>query len=138
MNYINNIRTLIEKYKYKAQDTFKTFMAKVFNIKENNLTQAVDFIEVGMIDEGYNRLRIILTLWPNNENAKYLMALIHIFIRENEKALKYLREIEYYKVDYINKLIELVEKNKTERIIETYKNTFSLYDVESEVYAIKI
>lgn len=134
MGYINSVKILFEKYKYEIKDNVKTFVAKVFNIKENNLTQAIDFIEVGMLDEGFNRLRIILTLWPNNENAKYLMGLIYIFMRENEKAIKYLKDIEYYKIDYIEKLINLAENNKTERVIEAYKKNFSLYDVEGEVY----
>lgn len=138
MSYITNIRLFFKNFIDRIKGSINSLLAKIFHLRESNLSQAVDFIELGMTDEAFNRLRIILTLWPDEEQAKYLMGLLNIFARENEKALKYFNEIKNYKIPYIHKLIGIVEKNKYEKIIDVYKETFSLYEVENEIYKIKI
>ncbi len=138
MNFLNKIKVFTENYTEKFKDKLNIISGKLTYLKTNNLSQAVELIEVGMVKESYYRLKIILTLWPDEDQAKYLLSLVYIFLRENEKALESLKEIKEYKMGCVEKLVDVINKNKIEKIIETYKNTYNIYEIENEIYKIAI
>ncbi len=138
MNFINKMRIFTTNYAKQFKYKLSIVSGKFEYLKINNLSQAVEFIEFGMVKESYHRLKIILTLWPNEEQAKYLLALVYILLRENKKASNLLKDIKNYKVNYSEKLLDIINKNKVEKIIETYKSTYNINEIENEIYKIAI
>lgn len=138
MNFIGKMRVFASNCSRKFRQEINALVGKFSYLKINNLAQAIEFLELGMVDESQRRLKIILTLWSKEEQAKYLIAIVNVLLRENDKALRYLNEIKEYKVDCAKKLINIIEQNKFEKIIETYKETYSLSDIEDEIYKIEI
>lgn len=136
--YIDRIKSFVKKIFDQIKSVIDDTCIKTFNLRGNNINQAIDFFELGMLDESYNRLKIILTLWPDDDYAKYLLGLLYIFDRNNEKSVQLLKTVKAYRVDYAKKLISIIEANKVEKIIDKYLETLSLYEVENEIYKIKL
>ncbi|MDR1499276.1 MAG: hypothetical protein LBS34_03240 [Rickettsiales bacterium] len=121
-----------------VSEVFRKIKVRTPNLKGYNMTQAVDYIELGMVDEAYNRLKIIIKLWPDDDYAKYLMGLLCIFIRDNKKALKFFGDIKDFRNDQVKRLVKVIEANRVEKIIERYRSTLNLYEIENEIQKIEI
>lgn len=136
--YMDKIRVISDKIKNKIGQLFKNIKIHISFLKENNMAQAIDFFEVGVLEECKNRLKIILKLWPNDESAKYLLSIVYLISRDREKAIKILKTIKYYKKDRVEKMILMLEKDRIKKVIDEYIKSFSLEKVESEIDAIQI
>lgn len=130
---IMKIREYITNLKVKVIEYFGNIKAKLNNLRGVNIGQAVDYFELGMLNECYNRLKIILKLWPNDDYAKYLMGLLYTINRDNDEALKYLESIEGFKKSYSEKLVNIIRSNKSEKLINAYQESFNLHNVENKI-----
>lgn len=135
---ITKIRGYISNLKIKVVEYFGNVKTKVNNLRGVNIGQAVDYFELGMLNECHNRLKIILRLWPNDDYAKYLMGLLYTINRDNDDALKYLESVKDFKKSYSEKLINIIRSNKSEKVINAYQESFNLYNVENKISEIQI
>lgn len=132
----------IRKYLKESIDNIKLVLSetkvKIRNLEENNIDLATDYFEYGILGECKNRLKIILRLWPNDSYAKYLLSLVYILSRENNKALKYLESVVGEKQKYARKLVDIINFNKSEKIIDAYKVDQNLSNLESIIDNVKL
>jgi tetratricopeptide (TPR) repeat protein len=103
------------------------------NLESYNISQVTDYFEIGMYGECYNRLKIILSIWPRNSYARYLMGLLHIFDGNYEKAKKCLERVDGYKRDYAQKLLTIIDSGKSESITSGYREYHDLDSIEDEI-----
>jgi tetratricopeptide (TPR) repeat protein len=136
--YINKIRIFFGKIFSDIKSEIGSIGSRTFNLKEYNLNQAIDFFELGMLSESYNRLKIMLKLWSNDEQVRYLLGLLYLINRDNDKAINYFKNITNFKPEYSKKIIEIIKANKTEKIIDVYVDSPSLYKIENEIQKIKL
>jgi hypothetical protein len=136
--YIGKIGGFFSKIFAKIKEAIDDINFKIFNLQEYNLNQAIDFFELGMLGESHNRLKIMTKLWPDNEQVKYLLGVVHVINRDDDDALNCLNSIFKFKFEYSKKIIEIIKANKTEKIIDVYADSFSLYRIENEIQKIKL
>ena len=135
---IDRIRKYFKESMSKTKVVLAETKTKVKNLKDNNIYLATDYFEYGILGECENRLKIILRLWPNDDFAEYLLGLVYILDREDAKAIKYLEKVKGEKQKYAVKLIDMMNSNKIEKIIDSYKADQNLSNLENTIYAIKI
>lgn len=135
---IGKIKKYLKDSIAKAKVVLAETKIKVRNLKDNNIYLATDYFEYGILGECKNRLKIILRLWPNNDYAEYLLGLVYILNRENEKAIKYLKKVKGEKQGYAAKLIDIIGNNKAEKIIDVYKANQSLSNLEGIINDAKL
>ena len=129
-----DIKNIFENIKF----VFSESKEKIKNLEENNMDLAIEYFEYGIVDECRNRLKIMLRLWPKNNEVKYLMGLVCILYRDNDNALKYLSEVKEEKQEFAEKLINIINFNKAEKIIDAYKEKQDLSNIESVIGNVKI
>ncbi|MDR2778558.1 MAG: hypothetical protein LBB13_03635 [Rickettsiales bacterium] len=108
------------------------------NLESNNIGQIMDYFEIGMFDECYSRLGIVLSIWPKNNHAKYLKGLLCILDGNHNKAKKYLRQVEGLKKDYAQKLLSIIDNDKFESIVSSYIEYHDLDSIENEIRNIEL
>lgn len=135
---IGKIKKYLKDSIAKAKVVLAETKMKAKNLKDNNIYLATDYFEYGILGECKNRSKIILRLWPNNDHAEYLLGLVYILNRENEKAIKHLKKVKEEKQKYATKLIDIIGNNKVEKIIDTYKANQSLSNLESVIDNVKL
>lgn len=135
---IGKIKKYLKDSIAKAKVVLAETKIKVRNLKDNNIYLATDYFEYGILGECKNRLKIILRLWPNNDYAEYLLGLVYILNREDEKAIKHLKKVKEEKQKYATKLIDIIGNNKAEKIIDAYKANQSLSNLESVIDNVKL
>lgn len=131
--YIRKVKKFFIKTKEMVVNNLNDLKLHLSFLRENNIAQAVDFFECGALDECKNRLKITLRLWPNDEQVKYLLALVYLIDRDLTKAYKLLITIKNYNQLRIAKMISMAEKGLTLKIINVYVETLNLYKVENEI-----
>jgi tetratricopeptide (TPR) repeat protein len=100
----------------------------------HNMGQAIDYFDLGMLDECYTRLRIILKLWPKNEHARYLIGLVCACAEEGEEALKHLNQLADPNHSQAQRLIRIIEAGMApELIAKKYLENSSLDAIENEI-----
>ena len=135
----DNIRNFFKKTFNSVDEFYKDNKLKVSFLEENNLSTAYGFFETGDITECINRLKIMGRLWPNNENAKYLLAVSYILYRDCPRACDILENIKEFKIENVEKLKKLAKQNKSKKIIEAYINgNFTLTGIEDELQKIDL
>ena len=132
--FFDNIRKIFKKTFVYLSKFYEDNKLKISFLEENNLSIAYGFFETGNITECINRLKIMGKLWPNNENAKYLLAVSYILYRDCSRACDILENIKEFKIDNVEKLKKLAKQNKSKKIIDAYINgDFTLTGIEDEL-----
>ena len=131
--YIKRVKGIIDNLVDKIRDFFKDVYLSLYFLKENNIAQAVDFFEVGLLEECKNRLRIAIKLWPKDDYIKYLLSIVYLLSRDRNDAIELLKTINNFNKKRVDKMIILLEKDKIKRVIDKYIDTFNLYEVENEI-----
>lgn len=131
--YIEKVRNYYNKIKTITIAKFNDVKLYFSFLKENNMAQAFDFFETGLLDECENRLRIIVRLWPDDQQAKYLLSVVYVIERERIKAHKLLKSINNYEPQRVEKMLYIIKNSRLDRIFDKYVKTFNLQEVESEI-----
>ena len=131
--YIEKVRNYYNKIKTITITKFNDIKLYFSFLKENNVAQAVDFFETGLLDECENRLRIIVRLWPDDQPIKYLLSIVYIIEKERVKAHKILKTIDDYEPQRVEKMLYIIKNSRLDKIIDRYVETFNLQEVESEI-----
>lgn len=131
--YIEKVRNYYNKIKTITITKFNDIKLYFSFLKENNVAQAVDFFETGLLDECENRLRIIVRLWPDDQQVKYLLSIVYIIEKERVKAHKILKTIDDYEPQRVEKMLYIIKNSRLDKIIDRYVETFNLQEVESEI-----
>lgn len=131
--YIEKVRNYYNKIKTITITKFNDIKLYFSFLKENNVAQAVDFFETGLLDECENRLRIIVRLWPDDQQVKYLLSIVYIIEKERVKAHKILKTIDDYEPQRVEKMLYIIKNSRLDKIIDKYVETFNLQEVESEI-----
>lgn len=131
--YIEKVRNYYNKIKTITITKFNDIKLYFSFLKENNVAQAVDFFETGLLDECENRLRIIVRLWPDDQQIKYLLSIVYIIEKERVKAHKILKTIDDYEPQRVEKMLYIIKNSRLDKIIDRYVETFNLQEVESEI-----
>lgn len=132
------LKEYLDEFWNYVRSTLSQVKNKLENLEENNIDLAIDYFEYGILNECKSRLKIILRLWPNDNYAKYLLGLVYMLYREDEKALKYLKDVNGEKQKYAEKLINIINFNKTEKVIDIYKINQELFKLESAIDNVKL
>jgi tetratricopeptide (TPR) repeat protein len=114
-------------------DAVESVSLKWSNLESYNMSQVMDYFEIGMHDECYNRLKIILNIWPRNSLARYLIGLLYLFDGNHGKAKKYLGKVRGLKEDYAQKLLAIIDGGKSESIVSSYMEYHDLDSIEDEI-----
>lgn len=131
--YVEKVRYFYNKIKTVAISKFDNIKLYCSFLKENNVAQAFDFFEIGLLDECANRLSIIVKLWPDDQRAKYLLSIVYVINKERVKAYKLLKTIENYEPQRVEKMIHIILNSRLDRIFDKYVETFNLQEVEREI-----
>ena len=131
--YIEKVRNYYNKIKTITITKFNDIKLYFSFLKENNVAQAVDFFETGLLDECENRLKIIVRLWPDDQQVKYLLSIVYIIEKERVKAHKILKTIDDYEPQRVEKMLYIIKNSRLDKIIDRYVETFNLQEVESEI-----
>jgi hypothetical protein len=97
------------------------------------MSQAIDYFDIGMLDECHTRLKIILKIWPKNEQARYLLGLTCVCGEETEEALKYLNYVDGHYQEQAQRLIRIIESGMSELVVKKYLENTSLFAIENEI-----
>lgn len=136
--YISKIRNFFSLARRNFSKIYQNIKIQFLFLKENNLAQALDYFELGILDECKNRLKIMTKMWPDDEYVKYLLSIVLLLNRDRYSAIKLLNSIKDYKPYITDKLIKLLEQDRILKIIRVYEDTHDLIKVENEIEAIQI
>ena len=101
-----NTKILIESFK----DEFNTILSKISNLEQSNIKLAHYHKNKGDIKEAIFRLKIVIRFWPNNDEAKYLLALCYYEQKDHQKAKNIINKISLNDENLAKKIRELTLK----------------------------
>jgi hypothetical protein len=136
--WFQGIRNLFGNFKNFLAAAVDSVLLKWSNLESYNMGQAMDYFEIGLCDECYNRLKIVLSLWPKNNYARYMMGLLCIFDENYEKARKYLEQVDGPRKDNAQKLLAILRSGKSGSIVSSYREYHDLASVEDEIRSIAL
>jgi hypothetical protein len=84
---------LCRKLKYEITFRLMNAVDTLKNLQEDNLSVAYSLIDDGLLFEAKMRLKTMVSLWPKNSRARYLLILAHILDDKIESAKKVLNEL---------------------------------------------
>lgn len=101
-----NTKILIESFK----DEFNTILSKISNLEQSNIKLAHYHKNKGDIKEAIFRLKLVIRFWPNNDEAKYLLALCYYEQKDHQKAANIINKISLNDENLAKKIRELTFK----------------------------
>jgi tetratricopeptide (TPR) repeat protein len=131
--WVQKLREYLADLVDNIKNVLNNLRLRWLNMYSHNMGQAVDYFDLGMLDECYTRLRIILKIWPKNEYAMYLLGLVYVCGGEMEEALEYLSQIIGSDQERAQRLIRIVETGKGELLSKKYIENPDLDVIENEI-----
>ena len=101
-----NTKILIESFK----DEFNTILSKISNLEQSNIKLAHYHKNKGDIKEAIFSLKLVIRFWPNNDEAKYLLALCYYEQKDHQKAANIINKISLNDENLAKKIRELTFK----------------------------
>jgi predicted NAD/FAD-binding protein len=126
---------LCRRLKYEITFRLMNAIDTLKNLQEDSLSAAYSLIDDGLLFEAKLRLKTLVSLWPKNSRARYLLVLAHILDDKIELAKKVLNELQEVdkNFDKDGKLRFFLENGNFDMARKVYYKNYSIVLLEKYI-----